>query len=1684
MTPATLQTLVDNGQAVQAPGGLIILSAQAASGLLGGVVKNSGALSATGLVNDGGTIRLSASHKIELTPSSRISADAAPSSAGNGGRIDVIADLANATGITQVDGTISAKGGEQGGYGGFIETSATHLKIADAARVTTLAPRGQAGNWLLDPNDFEVSSTGNISGSTLSTLLASGNVTLQAGTGTDTSGTKFGNVSTTGTKGDINIYDAVSWSANSLTLNAGYNIHVGSSSATGSLTVTGSGSLNLNPSSSAVTGYTAGGAVLMGMATSPASGLTGGYLSAGSFGAGAATGFNGQINVSTSGTVKISNTSYSVINSEADFVGIASGGNYVMGSQLGFSTVYTAAVVASFGGKLNGFGHVISGLNINNPSASGFIGLFGSSNGNVSNLGVSGSIVGPSWVGAIAGYTNGLVIKRSYSTVAVTGAGGVGGLVGLAQPVTISESYSTGDVTGNTSNGGSMGGLVGFLYGGTINSSYATGAIRGVSGTGGLVGSMQNHSHITNSFATGDVIAMQSNKDSFGGLVGYVPNGDNKTISKSYATGAVRNNTGVTGTTYRGGLIGNLGTGTNVNIEDNYWNATANPSFDVSTGGMGNGTVFSGVSALTASQLKNASSFSSAFGNTAGSFTDASGWGFQAGVNGGFPVRCAISQCTAYDSSLFALTYNGASNGLWSIASNWVLSGTSTVASFAPTASNQGNISALTLSAGGVVNYDTANVGSLSVPIANAGTINFTGSSDVSIYGVISGSGALTKAGTGTITLSGANTYTGATTVSAGTLAISNATGLGSTAGGTTVASGATLNLQGVSVGGEAITLSGGTLATSTGTSSLSGAVTLGADSTINVAGAASQLTLSGLVTGASALTKSGTGNLIMANQNTFSGGLTIASGTATEATTYNGSSGPLGSGTVTVQTGATLDLNNYNIYAPVSLAGGALVNNATSGGVGQGDVSLGVSLTANSMMGGAGYLHAFTAISSNGYGLVFLGTGTKNLSNVNNTLSTIASGSGLGALNVVNNQALTIGQVAIAGNTYRGIDSTGTIAVSTRTGDLTVSQNVSTTSTSNNGNAPAINLRAGTLSAAGMVTGGDLVLSGSPSFSMGANALAVFYSGNPATFEATALISQLSAYSPFDKVYNRDSGSNIFGSGYWAAFRGAAPVTIYVLPVSGQSSTYGTAPTSLDYCYSSSSASCVNVSYSGIPSTSQSFALTSGALSGAVNVPTGVTGSLALTGSSSIAASGLVASTNAGTYTLSLTPSLTLPGYIFSAGNAVNYTVNRKSVNLTNIARTTTYDGVTTYAALANGISYAVNGLVGQDALASVTQTPSGHAGSALGVAQAGNFSVRPSGAVLSTGNVNNYNFIYGDSTHTVNPAPLSATLTGSSSKVYDGSTAVTLTAGNFALSGFANSEGASVSQTAGTLDTANVGTSKAVTAALGSSDFAANSGTQLSNYILPTSASGSMGSVTPAPLTVTAVTNTKSFDGNTEAQAVPVVSGLKVSDAVVNLREAYADANPGTGKTLSVQMGYQIVDGNNGNNYVVSLVPNQTGEIRALPVAILAPTLAVVPTANSAPPTLTVLASSSAGASSAGSAGGSSSAGVSVSTISSPTQQVTGLVAVLVPAGTATAGSGLVIALPEQVVTPAASGAAVKVTLPNSEPLPAWIRYDAATQTLVTSAVPAGAFPLSVVVTVGGQSTVVQISESPTGQ
>jgi autotransporter-associated beta strand protein len=77
------------------------------------------------------------------------------------------------------------------------------------------------------------------------------------------------------------------------------------------------------------------------------------------------------------------------------------------------------------------------------------------------------------------------------------------------------------------------------------------------------------------------------------------------------------------------------------------------------------------------------------------------------------------------------------------------------------------------------------------------------GSLDVSVTvsGVISGTGNLTKQGTGSVTLASANTYTGITTIEAGIIRLGNAQGLGTEAGKTVIESGGTLDINGFRVG-------------------------------------------------------------------------------------------------------------------------------------------------------------------------------------------------------------------------------------------------------------------------------------------------------------------------------------------------------------------------------------------------------------------------------------------------------------------------------------------------------------------------------------------------------------------------------------------------------------------------------------------------------------------------------------------------------------------------------------------------------------------------------------------------------------------------------------------------------------------------------------------------------------------
>ncbi len=107
--------------------------------------------------------------------------------------------------------------------------------------------------------------------------------------------------------------------------------------------------------------------------------------------------------------------------------------------------------------------------------------------------------------------------------------------------------------------------------------------------------------------------------------------------------------------------------------------------------------------------------------------------------------------------------------------------------------------------------------------------------------------------------------------------------------------------------------------------------------------------------------------------------------------------------------------------------------------------------------------------------------------------------------------------------------------------------------------------------------------------------------------------------------------------------------------------------------------------------------------------------------------------------------------------------------------------------------------------------------------------------------------------------------------------------------------------------------------------------------NYAVTTTNS-TAGQINQATLTITARTNTKSFDGTTTAAATPTVSGLVGSDTVTGLSESYNNPNQGTGKTLNVNPGYTVNDGNGGTNYAVTTAVDGTGSITAGSIATTA--------------------------------------------------------------------------------------------------------------------------------------------------
>jgi autotransporter-associated beta strand protein len=312
------------------------------------------------------------------------------------------------------------------------------------------------------------------------------------------------------------------------------------------------------------------------------------------------------------------------------------------------------------------------------------------------------------------------------------------------------------------------------------------------------------------------------------------------------------------------------------------------------------------------------------------------------------------------------------------------------------------------------------------------------------VSAILDGAGALTKISAGNVTLSGANNYSGATSITGGALNIRNATALGTTAGNTTVSSGAALELQGdISVGAEALTLSGtgvsnaGALRNISGANTYGGLLSLGAASRINSDAGTLTLSNAGTITGATfgltvggagnttinsiigttsgTLTKDETGTLILTGANTFTGLTSITGGVLN---IRNASALGTTAGATFVSSGAALELQgDISVGAEALTLSGTGVSNAgalrnisganTYGGL----LSLGAASRINSDAGTLTLSNAGT-ITGATFGLTVGGAGNTTINSIIGTTSGTLTKDETGTL------------ILTAANTFTGLTS------------------------------------------------------------------------------------------------------------------------------------------------------------------------------------------------------------------------------------------------------------------------------------------------------------------------------------------------------------------------------------------------------------------------------------------------------------------------------------------------------------------------------------------------------------------------------------------------------------------------------------------------------------------------------------
>ena len=515
----TLNALVENKGVIKANGGNVVLTAKAADAVLSAQVNNSGVISARTIA--------------DLT-----------GGAPKAGKIKLLA----IGGTTRVAGKLDASA-RKGGNGGVIETSGNKVVVASNAVITTKSATGKNGSWIIDPDGFTIAASGgDITGATLGNQLENTNVTIASTSGS-------------GSTGNIDVNDTVSWASNStLTLNATNSININQP-----IYATGDNAgvvLNFG-------NYAAAGTV------TPSTDYT--FGNAGSLtlaGANSTLSINGQGYTLIHSMTQLAKLSTPIYDGAGNIVLDAGGlgtfttadGYYAIAQNLDASgTTYTVPAIVTLNGALAGLGHTINKFTYNNQTidnnqgiGDGFIVNIGST-AVVRDLGLTNvDITAPNGVVGGLAASNGGAVSNVFVTGSIA-AGSAGGLAYKNDGV-IASAYT--NLTSLTVTGANNGGLVGLNFG-TIANSTANGTLilnaptdggaNNAVQTGGFVG--VNYGRISNSQANVNIAATNS-PGLLGGFVGW--NYSRGTITNSSSTGDIRVtniNTTIAGVGY-GGFVG------------------------------------------------------------------------------------------------------------------------------------------------------------------------------------------------------------------------------------------------------------------------------------------------------------------------------------------------------------------------------------------------------------------------------------------------------------------------------------------------------------------------------------------------------------------------------------------------------------------------------------------------------------------------------------------------------------------------------------------------------------------------------------------------------------------------------------------------------------------------------------------------------------------------------------------------------------------------------------------------------------------------------------------------------------------------------------------------------------------------------------------------------------------------